>query len=31
MLDYPAGQSEPAIEAAGFKKHQTLIWMSVTF
>ena len=27
MLDYPAGQSAAAIEAAGFRAHQTLIWM----
>lgn len=27
-LDYPAGQAEAAIRAAGFRKGQTLIWMS---
>jgi len=27
VLDYPAGQSQVAIEAAGFRARQTLIWM----
>jgi ribosomal protein S18 acetylase RimI-like enzyme len=27
ILDYPSGWSERAIEAAGFRPHQTLIWM----
>jgi ribosomal protein S18 acetylase RimI-like enzyme len=27
VLDYPVGWSEGAIEAAGFRPHQTLIWM----
>lgn len=31
VLDYPARQSESAIEQSGFQKHQTLIWMSITF
>ncbi|MBN2503522.1 MAG: GNAT family N-acetyltransferase [Anaerolineales bacterium] len=26
-LDYPAGHATAALEAAGFHKHQTLIWM----
>jgi hypothetical protein len=30
-LDYPAGQSETAIQAAGFRNHQTLIWMEIKF
>ncbi len=30
-LDYPAGQSEAGILAAGFHKHQTLIWMEIKF
>ncbi|HEX7973444.1 MAG TPA: GNAT family N-acetyltransferase [Anaerolineales bacterium] len=29
-LDYPAGQSAKAIQAAGFYPHQTLIWMSAS-
>lgn len=28
-LDYPAGRAAEAIEAAGFQRHQTLIWMEV--
>jgi ribosomal protein S18 acetylase RimI-like enzyme len=30
-LDYPAGQSETAIQSAGFCNHQTLIWMEIKF
>jgi ribosomal protein S18 acetylase RimI-like enzyme len=30
-LDYPAGQSETAIQSAGFRNHQTLIWMEIKF
>jgi len=28
-LDYPAGRATQAIQDAGFKVHQTLIWMSI--
>jgi ribosomal protein S18 acetylase RimI-like enzyme len=28
-LDYPAGRASDAISAAGFKPHQTLIWMAL--
>ncbi len=28
-LDYPAGRVEGAIQQAGFRAHQTLIWMSI--
>jgi GNAT superfamily N-acetyltransferase len=28
-LDYPAGRAAAAIQAAGFREHQTLIWMSL--
>jgi len=30
-LDYPAGQSSTAIQTAGFKAYQTLIWMAIVF
>lgn len=30
-LDYPAGQSAAAIQGAGFRSHQTLIWMEIKF
>lgn len=30
-LDYPAGQSETAIQNAGFRRQQTLIWMEIKF
>jgi hypothetical protein len=26
-LDFPAGEYRPAIEAAGFRLHRTLLWM----
>jgi hypothetical protein len=29
MLDYPARQYSEAIRKAGFKEHQTLIWMEL--
>ena len=28
-LDYPAGHASEAIQSAGFKSHQTLIWMAL--
>jgi ribosomal protein S18 acetylase RimI-like enzyme len=28
-LDYPAGHASEAIQSAGFKPHQTLIWMAL--
>lgn len=31
VLDYPAGQANQAIQAAGFTARQTLIWMSLEF
>jgi GNAT superfamily N-acetyltransferase len=30
-LDYPAGRASQAIQAAGFREHQTLIWMELPF
>lgn len=30
-LDYPAGQYGDAIQAAGFREHQTLVWMEKVF
>jgi predicted GNAT family acetyltransferase len=30
-LDYPAGQSDTAIQSAGFRNHQTLNWMEIKF
>jgi hypothetical protein len=29
MLDYPAGEYDTAIEAAGFNPHRTLLWMKL--
>jgi ribosomal protein S18 acetylase RimI-like enzyme len=29
MLDYPAGESSAAIEAAGFQSNRTLLWMKL--
>ena len=29
MLDYPAGEYNAAIEAAGFQPHRTLLWMKL--
>ncbi len=31
MIDYPARQLETAIHSAGFRQHQTLIWMELPF
>jgi ribosomal protein S18 acetylase RimI-like enzyme len=31
VLEYPAGQSDPDLLAAGFYKHQTLLWMENKF
>jgi hypothetical protein len=29
MLDYPAGEYNAAMEAAGFHPHRTLLWMKL--
>jgi ribosomal protein S18 acetylase RimI-like enzyme len=31
MINYPAGHAEGAFKAAGFEKHNTLIWMEMKF
>jgi ribosomal protein S18 acetylase RimI-like enzyme len=31
VINYPAGHAEHAFQAAGFEKHNTLVWMEVKF
>jgi hypothetical protein len=31
VVNYPAGHADKVFQAAGFEKHNTLIWMEVKF